>query len=177
MSDGWKSWPIAWANRASEPMESDDPRTAALSMIARWDDGSWSMRAAMRARSEPGSADPAPHVAASAASSTRNSGLPPPRSTSSAIVRSLGSTPSPRSRIPRTRSLLSVGPSGPSGTCSTSGRSTGGGHAMSPSGRWPVTSRNGRSDSERTTTASWSRSDGSAHCRLSTQSTVMRVWA
>ena len=48
---------------------------------------------------------------------------------------------------------------------------------QSPSGRCPVTSRNGRSDSERTITASWSRSDGSAHCRLSTHSTVIRVWA
>ena len=37
--------------------------------------------------------------------------------------------------------------------------------------------RNGRSASERTTTASRSRTIGSAHCRLSTHKTVIRVWA
>ena len=48
---------------------------------------------------------------------------------------------------------------------------------MPPSGRCVVTSRNGSSDSVRTMTPSWSRRDGSAHCRLSTTSTVILVWA
>ena len=53
---------------------------------------------------------------------------------------------SPGSRLAsmlRTRSRQSARSSGPSGTCTTSGRSTVGGHSTSGSGRCPVMSRNG----------------------------------
>ena len=52
------SWPISLAKRSSEPMASPVPSTAALSMIARCGAGSWSRRAAISARSEPGSSEP-----------------------------------------------------------------------------------------------------------------------
>ena len=160
---------IALANRRRA---SWSRRTRARRRCRPWpavSSGSWSRRAAISARSEPGSSD---SVGArwppSAASSTRNSGLPPPRSTSSATSVSLGLAAAAAFEHPADeRRCRPSGQSGPSGTCSTSGRSTGGGQAMSPSGRWPVTSRNGRSASERTTTASRSRSTGrpTAGCR------------
>ncbi len=67
------------------------------------------------------------------ASSTRNSGLPPPRSTMVATLRSVdlgGQQLAPE--IEQTSAVESSMPSGPSGTCSTSGRSTGGGHTWPP---------------------------------------------
>ena len=85
-----KSCPISSANFASAADVLVVPSTAALSRIARWTAGSWSTRAAMRARSVPGSSAASGQVAASAASSTRNSGLPPPRSTSASTPRSSG---------------------------------------------------------------------------------------
>ena len=88
-------------------------------------------------------------------------------------------SPSPsRSSSRRTRVAASSSESGPSGTRRSNDRSSsGGGQTRSSSGRWLVISRNGRSASERTTTARRSRTIGSAHCRLSTHSTVIRVWA
>ena len=83
-----------------------------------------------------------------------------------------------RSSSRRTSVAASTSESGPSGTRRSNERSSrGGGQARSSSGRWLVISRNGRSASERTTTARRSRTIGSAHCRLSTHSTVIRVWA
>ena len=157
-------------------MASPVPSTAALSMIARCGAGSWSRRAAMRARNDPGSSESSGQEAASPASSTRNSGLPPPRATSWETARSPSSAPL-RSRRLRTRVVDSSTLSGPSGTCSTTGRSTAGGQLTSGSGRWHVITRNGSSVNVRTTMPSWSRRLGSAHCRLSTHSTVIRVWA
>ena len=164
------SWSISLANVASAPIEPRWPSTAAFSRIDRWGRSSWSMRAAIRARSEPGRSAPLPQSAASAASSTRNSGLPPPRSTSASTI-----SASCSSRMLDTRHTASSRRRGPSGTRTMSGRSTGGGHTRSGSGRCVVTSRNGRLPSERTTTASRSRSSGSAHCRSSTTTTVSWV--
>ena len=140
----WRTWP----ERRSSPRW---PSTAALSRIARCGRSSWSRRAAIRARSEPGRSAPLPQSAASAASSVRNSGLPPPRSTSGSTISVVGCVPAERRSTPGTTASSPTQRSERQRTMS--GRSTGGGQSMSASGRCAVTISNGRSTSERATTA------------------------
>ena len=121
------------------------PRIAALSRIARWAGASWSSRAAIRARSVPGSAT------STSSSPTRGGELgelgEEQRVAAAAVVEPIdaGRCSDAAPATASTSAAVSHSSSGPIGSLSVSARSTGGGQSSSSPGRYAVTISSGLS--------------------------------